>query len=113
MCYFFVRSARLASNFWSLFLDPHRIVFSADGIKVQLTAALDILLDANLLSATTIQSADREYRSLISDPIIREEMKAYSREVRLDDFWMSILSRTSGRENLTKTVKTAAHVIPW
>lgn len=60
----------------------------------QLTKAIDILLEANLFEPSVLENAQREYRDLMSEEPVISKVKAYTREVRLDDFWMSVLNNT-------------------
>ncbi|XP_063245001.1 uncharacterized protein LOC134546246 [Bacillus rossius redtenbacheri] len=87
------------------FLNPYHIS-SKDSCVKQLTTALDHLLTANLLPASTVERADREYRFLCSQSNVIEEMKTYSKsETRLDTFWVQLIEGKKEYENLFKVVK--------
>lgn len=79
---------------------------SKEGCEKKLTTTLDIVLRANLLPATTVERADREYKTLCSQPRVTELIKSYSRsETRLDTFWMELINGKKEYENLIKVVK--------
>ncbi|XP_063221071.1 uncharacterized protein LOC134530286 [Bacillus rossius redtenbacheri] len=86
-------------------LNPCHMSTNADACK-QLTSALEIVLKANLFSATTVERADREYKVLCSQPLVMEDLKTYSRsETRLDAFWMKLIDGKKEYENLVPVVK--------
>jgi len=89
------------------FLNPDTIASSSrDSVCQLLTEALDIILEANLFPAATIQNADREFRKLISKEGVINQMKSFSRkETRLDDFWMKILEETPPADNFRKVAQ--------
>ncbi|XP_043468991.1 uncharacterized protein LOC122503272 [Leptopilina heterotoma] len=96
-------------------LNPHKIAFCVKEAKKQLRIALDILLKANIFSSALIQNADREYKTLLSDQSIIEQMKLYCRnDSRLDDFWMQTLSirpdiETKSLKEVLKTFFILSH----
>lgn len=87
------------------FLNPKEITVSNTKVlSKNLTKALEILEESNLISVSCAQKADREFHTLIADASVLQEAKDYSRETRLDSFWVKILAERQG-ENLKKVIK--------
>nr|CAD7202284.1 unnamed protein product [Timema douglasi] len=86
------------------FLNPCKIGFNQDEAVQQMTSAMDILVTSNLIPASVAQNADREYKKHVSQEKVKLTLKAYLRETRLDDFWMSLLSNQRAK-NLMKVVR--------
>lgn len=87
------------------FLNPKEIREENKKVATKnMTKALEILEDSNLITATWAQKADREYRAAIDDVTVIHECKAYTSESRLDTFWSKLLEKKKG-EHLKEVVK--------
>lgn len=69
-----------------------------------MSGTMEKLEESNLISASCAQRADREFKVLVDNKTILESCKNYSREVRLDVFWMEVLDNKKF-ENLQKVIQ--------
>lgn len=87
------------------FLNPSELsVENAKEVCKNMSGAMEKLEESNLISASCAQRADREFKVLVDSKTILESCKNYSREVRLDVFWMEVLDNKKF-ENLQKVIQ--------
>lgn len=88
-------------------LNPEVIAADCNGrIFVYLKRTLGKLVESNLLTGKVADKVKVEYSDFCSSQYIKTEMKNYCRyQMRLDDFWMSLLDNRSQFENLAQFVK--------
>ncbi|XP_071563117.1 uncharacterized protein [Temnothorax nylanderi] len=75
----------------------------------RLSSALRIYVENNFISGITADKIDREYRHLISIPVVQEKFKTFKRsEIRLDHFWVDLITSCGKKdyENLSSFMKS-------
>lgn len=87
------------------FLNPSELsIESAKEVCKNMSGTMEKLEESNLISASCGQRADRYFKALVDNKTILEYCKNYSREVRLDVFWMEVLD-IKKFENLPKVIQ--------
>lgn len=70
------------------YFNPSFIAVSSKTAERKLRLVLDILLKSNILPESILQNAEREYKALVNDHFVVEQIKLYRKKTtRLDDFW--------------------------
>lgn len=89
------------------FLNPKKTASNKECAIEHMKKTFDIILESNLVPASVIEKADREFKALLEKEYVVDRMKNYDRtETRLDEFWMDLLKKENVvMTNLEKIVK--------
>lgn len=92
------------------FLNPTNISSNEETACENMTQALDIMIQSNVISPAKADKADKEYREIISKTHFKFECSNYSRkECRLDKFWMTEVKSAENIREVVQKVLLLSH----
>lgn len=86
-------------------LDPQILASNEALANTRLSSALTHLTGLNRISGDKADAILREYKSLISQNVVKQKIKEFNKEERLDHFWVKLIDSRSGYANLLSFIK--------
>ncbi|KAG8178496.1 hypothetical protein JTE90_023424 [Oedothorax gibbosus] len=86
-------------------LVPQKIASDDALANKRLSAALTYLTELNRMSGDTADAISRKYKNLIGENVVKQQIKLFNKEDRLDHFWVRLIDSRLGYANLLSFIK--------